>query len=297
MIDPAVLRDAAVVFDIDGVVADVRATYRAAYRSGIAAHLRVDLGLALPRGPLFTLRAAHLLKRDPRFNAPRDMVAVLLRLSLLRVQSGAGPEFAAEWIARALAAGELGAWQGLTEASARRLPAGDPELALRRAREAYVGSAAMAAIFGQPPLANVQGLCRRDRLLIDPQRPPLHQPVGVYTGRTRAEALWFLRRFGLFAPLCADANAPLLMAIDDGAEKPDGLPLVQLAQRLGRPAVIYVGDLPADRDALLHARQLAPQRQWLLGQVRWRGTAAWPQAQWSGGSVNALLEGLDRAAG
>lgn len=292
------LHQAALVFDLDGVVVDVRATYRAAYRMGIRWHCRRDLGFELPADPLFPIRAVHLLKRHSGFNAPADVVAILLRLSLLRLRLGHPGRWVADWITAALAAGDLADWRQTSMSIADRATLDwlahleQPALALQWAREAYVGADAMQQVFGVAPRGRAAGLAQRDRLLLDPSRLQPPRPVAIYTGRTRAEAQWLGRRFALFRDLCHDAHEPRLEAVDTGAHKPDGAPLVRLARRLGADTVLYIGDLAADRDALLHARQINPGRQWLLGQITARRQTLWPQASVASNDINALLDAL-----
>lgn len=291
------LTSAALVLDLDGVVVDVRETYRLSYLQGIAWHLHHDLGLPLRGRAIGPLQAVHLLKRHPGFNAPAEVVALLLRLALIAAWQSQGQAFGAReiaaraWILAASCDGRLDRWRDVTSGSlddagrAWLRQVEDPDRALAISRETYVGSANTFQLFGHAPVRRVRGLWRRDRLLLDPRRPPPQRPVAVYTGRTTAEAHWLLKRFRWFDTVAAWETT------DTGALKPDGEPLQRLGQIVGRP-VLYVGDLPADRDALRDARRRWPHEPWLLGQVLAPGQEPWPDADVVAKDVNELLDAI-----
>lgn len=293
------LGQAAVIYDLDGVVVDVRTTYRRAYLRALQSFFRLTGGPEEGRRPRATLRAVHLLKRHPGFNDPAEVVAVLLRLALVaQACRQQDPRWVQRWIAAALGSDGLDRWRedtlgALSPAGRDRLLAAeDPGLVLALVREHYVGSPAMEAVFGAQPRLRVLGQARRDRLLADPARPA-SAPVAIYTGRTRSEALWLAQRYVRFAGLTAAASAGLpvaIEAVDTGAHKPDGLPLLRLADLLQTQTVVYVGDLPADRTALLDARRRDPGRRWLLAQVlTGPGAPRWPEADACSHDTDLLL--------
>jgi phosphoglycolate phosphatase-like HAD superfamily hydrolase len=293
----ASLRRATLVLDLDGVVVDVRATYRLSYLQGIAWHLQHDLGLPWRGRTLAPLRAVHTLKRHAGFNAPAEVVALLLRLSLIaawRVQGqvlDARQIDATNWIQDGLRDRRLDRWREVTWAAldgpGRAWLEGveAPERALAVCRETYVGSVHTQALFGHAPVRRVAGLWRHDRLLLDPRRPPPDRPVAVYTGRTTAEARWLLQRFRWFDEVTA------LETVDTGAYKPDGLPLQRLRGEADRP-LLYIGDLTADRQALQDARRRWPEQTWLLGQIAPPGQERWSDADIVATDINALLDAL-----
>lgn len=299
-LEPSALAGAALVYDLDGVLVDVRATYRRAYLQGLDWHLRRDLGILLQDRTPCTLRAVHLLKRHPGFNDPAEVVAILLRLCLVAHARAPGRPLtrdaigAETWIAARLSDGGLGSWRestldGLSVAQVRRVAeAEQPTLALARCRERYVGSAQVFRIFGVTPAQRVLGLARRDKLLCDPLLPRTGRPVAVYTGRTVAEGRLVMDRLQRFAGMPVPVEA-----VDSGAHKPDGAPLERLAAHLDVQVVVYIGDLPADRQALLDARRRFPRRQWLLGQVlATAGAERWPEADLASPHVDELVAAL-----
>ncbi|MBK6735202.1 MAG: aminotransferase class I/II-fold pyridoxal phosphate-dependent enzyme [bacterium] len=87
------------------------------------------------------------------------------------------------------------------------------------------------------------GLCERESLI--PSRRTLAElaarlPLGIVTGRPRAEALRFLDRFGL-----SDLFA-CMVSRDDAAPKPDPAPVREALRRLGIERAWMVGDTPDD---------------------------------------------------
>ena len=297
------LREAALVLDLDGVVVDVRQTYRLGYLRGVRHFVRHDLGLPLHGLPA-KLAAVHLLKRHPQFNAPAAVVAVLLRLTLRAAVQGKALDAvgigAADWIAEALAADTLGEWPvaslaGLSAQEFAQLVrwGAQSERALHYSLEHYAGSANVLPLFGYHASLRSAGLWHRDRLLLDPSRPPPGRPLGVYTGRQRRETHWLCGRFQFFRNFLALADPPLAAA-DTGEHKPAGGPLLRLHAQLGRENLLYVGDLPADRDAALAARRAMPASGALwIGQIVPRGGERWPAADIAAASISALLDTID----
>lgn len=287
-----------VIFDLDGVVIDVRNTYRQAYVAGVMWALRADAKLAV-QTPLFTVDDVHALKRHPGFNAPRDTVAFFARAclcALAAVEPGqpvsanavrrlldslAGDGGLDEWSTRTLAglSDDMGrSWVVRTEAGLR---------ALQRTHEAYAGSAATLQVYGHPPLGELDGLCRNDKLLMRVDRKT-SVPVAVYTGRTRGEALMVMRRFALFA----DVPAERLVTTDDDAYKPDPAPLARLIDRLDCERAIYIGDTAADRDTVRAYGAIGRTTPCALAQVVTPEQAAWPEAVASGLTGDGVLHAL-----
>lgn len=285
--------DLALVLDLDGVVVDVRASFRLAYLEGLAWHLAHDLGLEVDAAR--PLAAVHLLKRHPGFNAPTEVVAVLLRLALRAVVRDEPPMASlTPQVAEAMANGALDVWRTSTLAPLSPtetrwlLAREDAARALAAAHEAYAGSADVHTLYGQSPLRQVPGLWHHDRLLLDPLRPPPPIPLGVLTGRAPRETAWLLRRFRFFDRVAAvRADAP----------KPDGRPLLALQAELGGGPLLYVGDLPADRDTVLDARKLGG-RGLLVGQILGPDQPErWPEADIAADDIEALLGQIGMPAG
>lgn len=299
------LQQAAIILDLDGVIVDVRKTYRQAYLQGIAWHLRRDLKLQVADKTLIPLKAVHLLRLHPGFNAPLETVAILLRLALVGAIRSPDQVLtrqhiqAERWIENALADKTLSDWRtttldGLTAQQQERvLTLEQPQVALERALECYFGSAQVRKILGINPVGSELGLAQQDAWLADPELPPIDRQLAIYTGRKLAEVHWLLPRWRRFDALLQKPNCDQLLATaDQGQLKPDGAPLEQLAEAMNARIVLYIGDLQADRLSLLDARRRFPKRQWLLGQVQSASQARWPDADIAAATLDQLWQQL-----
>jgi len=275
------------IFDLDGVVVDVRKTYRRSYVEGLVRHLKVDCGLRVARGGTFTLEDAHRLKGHVAFNAPEHVAAFFLRASLAAAERHSGRTLdgttcgLGEWIASALASGRLSQWRDalvadLDPAARARVDAReDLRAALACCHEVYAGSADVARIYGDVPRFDLPGLWRKDRLLLDQAIARDDPRVGVYTGRTCIEARWLMERFAMLRSVPEHA----LACTTKGAWKPDPEPLAALRQALGGGPLVYFGDLEADRQAALELREREPEERTMLVQiVERRAAPRWPEA-------------------
>jgi HAD superfamily phosphatase len=87
-------------------------------------------------------------------------------------------------------------------------------------------------------------------------------PWGFFSGATRAEANYVLKRLGLVSPA--------LIAMEDAPGKPDPTGLLAVVHQLETqhqlPAttpVLYAGDTVADMYTVIKAQAFQPQRQWI----------------------------------
>jgi phosphoglycolate phosphatase-like HAD superfamily hydrolase len=290
--------DLALIFDLDGVVIDVRSTYRQAYVDGVTWALRDDAQLPVAN-PMFTVSDVHVLKRHPGFNAPRHTVGFFARACLVAIAAAGRASSVADGAVRQLVddvvteAGECD-WQ---ETTLRQLNVAQRDWvlaterglqALRRTHEAYAGSANTRAVYGIKALGDVAGRCAGDRLLMDPRRTAT-VPVAVYTGRALGEAMLVTRQFQMFAAI----SPALLVTTDDGAFKPDPAPLAELIGALGAKRVIYIGDTAADRATVDNFNASNADRKCEIAQVVTPGQASpWPEAVVTGSDADTVLDAL-----
>jgi phosphoglycolate phosphatase-like HAD superfamily hydrolase len=295
----AVARQAIWVFDLDGVVADVRRTYRAAYVEGLARFLERDLGLPVAAHGYCSVADVSLLKQHEGFNAPEHVAAFLLRAGLcaaVRLQGRPLTRARARigaWVRAAMVDGRLSRWRealvdGLGPDERRWVEQRERlDAALAWCRESYAGSAHVEQAYGISPRGAFPGRWQDDRLLLDPaiSAGPLRR-VGVYTGRTRAEARFLMRRFDLLREVPDVA----LACTDGGDWKPDPAPLERLRVALGGGPLVYFGDVAADRSALLGLRAREPSATSLLAQVRSDpAVPRWAEADLYATTLTALL--------
>ncbi len=274
------------IFDLDGVVVDVRQSYRQAYILGITWFLNEILGRPGDAAG-FTVADVALLKRHRGFNAPRDVVAFFLRAALVSDsadQRGGGFSRVSTWIKAGLADGRLdrGAealFDGLsaqTRAAVRSVE--DVDAALSSCHEVYIGSRNFMTVYGAAPRGDWPGLWPADRLLLPRDRPPCRLPLGVYSGRTRGEIDHLFERLPFFAPI---APAHVHSADDPGA-KPDAEPLIRLIDSLGAGGAVYLGDTEADRQTVIALRRQRPDLVCLLAQIDEDKEAQWwPEAEFA----------------
>ena len=289
------------IFDLDGVVVDVRASYRQAYVAGVAWYLRDRLGRAVAAEGTFTVADVALLKQHPGFNAPRDVVALCLRASLVAAQRSSGHLDVATcavqtWLTAALRGGQLdrGAdalFSGLDPATQAAVRAQeDVNDALQRCHEAYVGSAACQRVYGFAPRGAWPGLCAGDRLLLAVDRPACRRPVAVYSGRTRGEIAHLFERL----PFFAGVEPARVHSADDTGAKPDPRPLSALIEALAAGGAVYFGDTPADRQTVVALRRQRADLRCLFAQVDVDGSVGrWPEADFYAGQPGAILDRLE----
>ena len=300
---PAALpRPALVVFDMDGVLVDVSASYRPAIAATVRDYFSLVLGLPNPPADLITPEELELLKRAGGLNNDWDMAAagIAYFLTFLPpvaplpvVAAGMSTEASVASLRSALgglsidwplvlrtkriaalaqeAAQHGGGLQGVAEAagpSNRGLLSyqgglRDSDLVTRLFQERYLGHKLFQATYGVPPrfLPEEPGLCRQERLMIAPEtlrRLAERFPLGIATGRPRAEALFALDLFGVrdaFRCVVTDDDA---LAAEEQVQretgrrpnyrKPDPYIVLTALAGLGSPDEpgMYVGDTPDD---------------------------------------------------
>ena len=114
--------------------------------------------------------------------------------------------------------------------------------ALLRQRNCRVDFAAVVARFQQIYLGvNHDGLCQQERWLLSEtnlKKLAARFPLGIVTGRPRAEAIWTLSRFGY------ENYFKVLVGAEDMADKPKphGKGIRLALRRLGVQRTVYIGD-------------------------------------------------------
>jgi phosphoglycolate phosphatase-like HAD superfamily hydrolase len=291
----------ALVFDLDGVIVDVTKSYRQGYVDSISYFLG-ELGLApeSSRG-LFSLEDVHLLKTHRDFNAPHTMLDFLVRMALRAVALNPGlrlnPENSGigDWIREGLQDGRLDHWksaiqQGLSSEQIAWVESkADRDHALELCHECYVGSDAVASVYGHKPSLKVSGLCGQDQLIMSSTRPAPACPLGVYTGRVYGEASFLIQRFEFFR----EVKDEHICTIDRGYKKPECSALEKLYDDLGAREMLYIGDVPADRAAALSFRRQNPEKRlWLAQVLATPETAYWSEAEFVASEPESVLDSL-----
>ncbi len=259
------LRVRAVIFDIDGVLLDARASYHAVAEEAARRSIAPLVGEAAARAvPFDRSTEVGQFKQAGRFNDDWEMTRGIALLLLLRARGCAPP--LATFLAEAHGDGVSGLFAGrvLGEAEARALA---PEPLARVCGALYGGRSRCLDLFGfeAPPEMPDRGYWEREELLVETallERIMARFPVALYTGRNPGEAALALERTGLLVP-------PALRWVADGRpRKPDPAGLVWLCKMLlskpielpakARPPAgaeaLFVGDT-ADDEAAARAAQ------------------------------------------
>lgn len=261
----------ALVFDIDGVVLDVRGSFRAVISKTVQFYFSEILkwpGSALLIAPEET----QLFKLAGGFNNDWDLTFTVALFYLARAQQWGSRDLnmlRQEAPALADFAGRI--WEeggGLVVAEELVLGSFSPEerssilelwdrvLIQRIFQEFYAGTEYCQRLYGFEPLfVKETGLIKQEKLLLNAELVrPWHPKIGVVTGRTREEAevaLEISRLKGL---------VPSELVIADEGElprKPNPEVLRVLAERMESSLGIYFGDTPDDLATVENYRKLA----------------------------------------
>jgi len=241
----------AVIFDVDGVLLDARASYHAVAEEAARRAVAEVLG-ERSTAPFDAEREVPGFKAAGRFNDDWEMargIAILLHLR----QRGAAPE-----LGRFLGAAQGGGVLGLARALPIIAALYPQERISRLCGALYGGRSHCRELFGFDagealPDAPERGLCEEERLLADPvllERVAQRFPVALYTGRNPGEAALALVRCELHVP------QRLCWVSDGRPRKPDPEGLIWLCGELVRPGgeALFVGDTADDRAAAEAAR-------------------------------------------
>jgi len=241
----------AVIFDVDGVLLDARASYHAVAEE--AARRAVAEVLGEPcTAPFDRDGEVPQFKAAGRFNDDWEMTRGIALLLHLR-QRGAAPG-----LQRFLQAAQGAGVAGLANALPLIAAMYPQERISRLCGALYGGRSHCRELFGFEALealpdAPERGLWEREPLLVDPallQRVAKRFPVALYTGRNAGEAALALVRCELQVP------QRLCWVSDGRPRKPDPEGLVWLCGELLRSGgeALFVGDTADDQAAAEAAR-------------------------------------------
>jgi HAD superfamily phosphatase len=241
----------AVIFDIDGVLLDARASYHAVAEEAARRAVAEVTGERCT-APFDPEQEVAAFKAAGRFNDDWEMARGIALLLHLR-QRGAAPE-----LPRFLRAAQGEGVAGLAKALPAIAAMYPQERIARLCGALYGGRSHCRELFGFEaeealPDAPERGLWERERLLADPallKRVADRFPVALYTGRNPGEAALALVRCELHVP------QRLCWVSDGRPRKPDPEGLLWLCGELLRSGgeALFVGDTADDRAAAEAAR-------------------------------------------
>lgn len=263
----------AVLFDIDGVLVDVRRSYLESIRRAVQIYLEKILGSAPAPVPLLSLKDVQDFKLLGGFNNDWDTVYGLLIYFLSLGAGESGPSVRALADKKDLAALARKLPRPCGVARIRRLVKDPRLISYDRARdlfqEIYLGPALFRKLYGRRPRYwRRKGLIADEKLLMPlPVLRALRRKgisLGVVTGRIDFEARYVLRRFriaGFFQTVVThDDVAREERRRAQTLRKPHPFSLLAAARRLKRKSFLYVGDLPDDVRAANAAKKTLPFR-------------------------------------
>jgi len=240
----------AVIFDVDGVLLDARASYHAVAEEAARRAVQEVLG----RGEAPFDRAAEVprFKAAGRFNDDWEMSRGIAILMHLRRTGNAPP--LGDFLARAQGRGVEGLAAAFPDVAARY-----PQAHLSRLCGAlYGGRSRCRDLFGFEATEAIddapeQGFWERETKLVDPdllRRVAKAFPIALYTGRNPGEAALALVRCELHVP------KELCWVADGRPRKPDPAGLEFLCDKLlaGSGEALFVGDTADDEQAARAAR-------------------------------------------
>lgn len=204
----------AIIFDIDGVLIDVKQSYRMAIEKTIQYFVKKESSVIQ--------RDIEKLKKTPGFNNDWDVTYTLIKL-----------------------------YKSNRKPSPKTLPLNiltkSSPLYIRIKnifQTYYLGEKLYFKCYGKKPLIqNVNGLIDNESLLMNPstmKNLSSRYVIGVVTSRPRFEALYIFRKFKLLGTFIKTKN---IIALEDCAkQKPDPTPIELCKKRLMTESAIYIGD-------------------------------------------------------
>lgn len=237
-----------VIFDVDGVLVDVRGSFREAIRA-TAAHVQRLMGVTEPWTP--SAGDITLFKRAGGFNDDIDMSIAMTAIGA----AGRGADLAAIAAAVESAGGGLRALREV----APDLPRIEGRLVLRVFDERYWGRDQYQRLFGEPAtyVDTGAGLADTERPLVGADLiGRLHRAgvarVALITGRTTIELAAALTRIGWAMTELAQVVTGEML------RKPDPACIDAVVEACGSRAAIYVGDVRDDWELVRRYRAERP---------------------------------------
>ena len=298
-----------VVFDMDGVLLDVRGSIRQVNLRSVPAYLSTLPGWTAPDDLLVT-DDIERFKNAGGFNDDWDLTCALVLLYLWKgLRCGSrdaaflhplAPDIAAYtddirarggWLrsAEEIVFGQVG------EAEAALLHASWDRPRIRRIFQEMWAGDLCGRIYGFEPLYFPgPGAVRGDRPLLDPARLPSGRTLAVLTGRTLPEAQVGLEMAGVAAKIPLPAFG---VTQNDGFFKPEPGGMQSLLARLQSRVALYIGDSLDDLRTVLNFRRLPEaagitllSAQVLTGTGGPEAASLFPEADILAPDVNAVLD-------
>jgi len=264
------MKKKAILFDVDGVLIDVRASYIETIRQTVERYLAKLPNIRAGTGSLLSPNDVNRFKLLGGFNNDWDTVYGLLLYFLSLAKKIGGPEVSFTKLSRFKNFEILSrrvphpcGVKGIEKLTGRNR-AVCYETAKNMFQEIYLGEKLFRKLYRRNPESKPRrGLIEKEKLLIPPKILSSLKKggarLGIVTGRTRFEAEYVLKRFGI------SSLFDILVKHDEieRAEKKHGRPLgkphsypvLLCAGKIKADSFFYVGDLPDDIKAANGAKE------------------------------------------
>jgi len=253
----------AILLDIDGVVLNVSASYRAVIVE-TTQYFATQVMKLEDTGTLLEAHEIDLFKLAGGFNSDWDLASAAVALvvakhaisgatdtATLREQAPSWEEYTTECKLRGthtqaagFTNGEAYILEKLTPKQRREFATTfNPKLVVQLFQEMYGGDTACKDLYGfEPEHIHTDGYYLRETVLLDPALISPKLKVGVLTGRNNTETELALKIAGLTERVPRSA----WVTDDDGVRKPDGNALGLLRDRMEFNFGVYIGDTMDD---------------------------------------------------
>lgn len=231
----------ALIFDVDGVLMDTDRSFPNVVITAIQWWSRFNLGLKTDAQP-FTRAHYDVTKNHGSFNDDYTIAWTFLShvtalgkrcLSECRLSPGRWRQ-----IISACKTADPVPW--VLETYGEQIPRKDIR---DLCDEIYFGTGTLESARGRKPShILMRGLWNLERPMLKVHWTSLGHPVGIYTGRNRAELSLALSLLGW-----EDLPAEACVTLDDGVTKPSPEGFRKLEKTLGFDEVLYFGDTESDR--------------------------------------------------
>ena len=244
------------VFDIDGVLIDVRNSFMKAVCQTVQFYFKKVLHFSGSHN-LINLKEVEYFKMAGGFNNDWDLTLAVVLFYLMKARKDnlidvdelrdKKPDIKIFTTKVLPFGGGLSETLNLLEKENGRnkdwiLNLWDKDLIIKIFKEIYTGEEYCFNINGfHPSLIKSEGLIKHERVIINENKKEFLQnfSVGVLTGRTKGEARIALKKLN-WSDFISEEN---LITVDDCSEKPHPQGLIKLSENLKTRLGLYVGDI------------------------------------------------------
>lgn len=243
------------VFDIDGVLIDVRNSYREAVCRTVQFYFKEILHFQGSQN-LINPEEVEYFKMAGGFNNDWDLTSAIVLFYLMKARKNdlrdldmlrlVEPDIKELTTKILPPGGGLGKVVDLVEKNwdikDKIFNQWDRELITKIFKEIYAGEEYCWDIYGfNPSLIKAEGLIKKEKVIIDKKKKDFLQnySIGILTGRAEREARIALQRLG-WEDIISEEK---IVTADDGVEKPYPQGLVRLSSNLKTELGIYIGDV------------------------------------------------------